>query len=181
MKEDATKSETQAPVEAPVEAPAETPAKTPSGLFRASSPFKALQEEVDRIFQAFSAPQTTWRGGLFAGPAAMGLRVDIGETDDQIQVVADLPGMAEEDVEVTLDNDILRLRAEKKSESTDSGTNWQVMERSHGVFERQVRVPDGIDADKVTARFDKGVLTVTLPKPPAPPPSAKRIAVQQSV
>ena len=108
----------------------------------------------------------------------MGLRVDIGESDGEIQVVADLPGMTEDEVEVELAEDVLRIRAERKSEDEKSDKTWQVIERSHGLFERQIRVPEGIDPDAVQARFEKGVLTVTLPKPPEQPKKTRRIAVE---
>ena len=160
--------------------PAE-PKKAPApSIFGSNSPFKALQDEMDRIFQAFSSPQTSWTGALSAASGAMGLRVDIGESDDEIQIVADLPGIAEDEVEVTLADDALRIHAERKHESDKSEKNWRVVERSHGVFERLIRVPEGIDADKVQARFEKGVLTVTLPKPPAPEKSSQRIAVKSA-
>ena len=155
----------------------DTRRKTPT-VFGSSSPFKVLQDEVDRIFQAFSAPQTSWKGGLFAGAGAMGLRVDIGESDGEIQVVADLPGMTEDEVEVELAEDVLRIRAERKSEDEKSDKTWQVIERSHGLFEHEIRVPEGIDPDAVQARFEKGVLTVTLPKPPEQPKKTRRIAVE---
>ena len=155
--------------------PAQRPA-TPTNV----SPFKAFQDEMDRMFHAFSMPQMPWRFGAGSGDGSLGLRVDISETDNEIQVQADLPGVAESDVDITLDDDLLRIRAEKKSESEKSEKNWQVVERSHGVFERAIRVPAGVDPDKVAAKFDKGVLTVTLPKPPEAPSKARRISVQST-
>ena len=159
------------------------PAGRAPSLFGGSfggSPFKALQDEMDRVFHAFSLPQMQWSTGEATGSGALGLRVDIGESDGEIQIKADLPGIAEDDVEVTLEDDMLRLRAEKKSEAEKSDKNWRVVERSHGVFERAIRVPSGIDPDKVEASFEKGVLTVTLPKPPDAASSAKRIAVRSA-
>ncbi|GAB5469998.1 MAG: hypothetical protein Kilf2KO_30280 [Rhodospirillales bacterium] len=142
------------------------------------SPFGAFQEEMDRMFHAFSMPQLPWRSGMGQGKGALGLRVDIAESDGEIQVQTDLPGVPEEAVEVTLDHDVLRIHAEKKSQSEKSDTTWLVAERSHGVFERAIRVPAGIDPDQVSAHFDKGVLTVTLPKPAETQGSARRIAVK---
>ena len=93
--------------------PAQRPA-TPTNV----SPFKAFQDEMDRMFHAFSMPQMPWRFGAGSGDGSLGLRVDISETDNEIQVQADLPGVAESDVDITLDDDLLRIRAEKKSESS---------------------------------------------------------------
>ena len=151
---------------------------TPS-VFGSANPFRSMQEEMDRMLHAFSLPQMKWNDAL-ARVGGMGLRVDIGETDKEIQIKADLPGIAEDDVEITLDEDVLHLRAEKKDETEKSEKDWTVVERSHGVFERYIRVPAGIDANKVAANFDKGVLTVTLPKPAEAKRSAKRIAVTAS-
>lgn len=142
-------------------------------------PFKSLQDEMNRIFHAFSVPQMSWSGGG-ATNGALGLRVDISESDDEIEVAADLPGVPEDDVEVTLEDDILRIRAEKKSETEKGDKTWRVVERSRGTFERAIRVPAGIDPDKVNARFDKGTLTVTLPKPPSAKPAARRISVKSA-
>lgn len=158
--------------------PAETTKTSPQPFFGASSPFRALKEEMDRMFHSFSAPHIAWNDGLKIGDSVIGLRVDIAETDDEIQVKADLPGLSEDDVEVTLDDDMLSLRAEKKSEAETDEKDWKVVERSHGVFERRIRVPGGIDADQVVASFDKGVLTVTLPKPAETASSARKIAIQ---
>ena len=152
------------------------PAPAEYSPFR-TSPFKALQEEMDRMFHAFSMPQMTW-SSTGATEGALGLRVDIAETDKEIEIKADLPGVPEKDVEVTLEDDVLRIRAEKRSETEKGDKNWRVVERSYGSFERSIRVPAGVDAKKVSARFENGVLTVTLPKPPSAKPSSQRISVK---
>ena len=153
---------------------------TPSAFLGGSNPFRAMQDEMDRMFHAFSMPRMKWNSPTDLNGGVMGLRVDIAETDDEIEIKADLPGIPEENVEVTLEDDILCLRAEKKSESEKDDKNWKVVERSYGFFERQIRVPQGLDAEQVQATFDKGVLTVTMPKPPTPEPAAKRIAVKST-
>ena len=85
------------------------------------------------------------------------------ENEKEIVVKADLPGLDEKDINLTIHNGVLSLRGEKKSEHTDERDNYHMMERSYGSFQRSIRLPDTIDEDKVEARFDKGVLTVTLP------------------
>ena len=92
--------------------------------------------------------------------------VDVSETDDEVQVTADLPGLTEKDVEVTLEDGALTIRGEKKEEREEKKRNYHLVERSYGRFERAVALPHGIDPGKVKARFRNGVLHVTLPKTP---------------
>ncbi|MEM7497663.1 MAG: Hsp20/alpha crystallin family protein [Pseudomonadota bacterium] len=146
-------------------------------VFGGPSMFRSLQEEMDRMFHAFSLPQMSWQSGAGSGSGALGLRVDIGETDKEIHVQADLPGVTEDEVEVTLEDDVLHIRAEKKIEADRTEKKMRVVERSHGLFERAIRMPAGIEPEKVTASFDKGVLSVTLPKPPEVASSSRRIAI----
>lgn len=146
-------------------------------LLGGPSMFRSFQEEMDRMLRAFSTPHMAWHSGAAPGQGALGLRVDIGETEGEIHVEADLPGVPEDAVEVTLDDDILRIRAEKKAQADKTEKNMRVIERSHGVFERAIRMPAGIDPEKVTARFDKGVLSVTLPKPAEATSTSRRIAI----
>lgn len=156
----------------------ETP--TVPSLFSGPSIFKSLQDEMDRVFQAYAMPQMSWRSAVAPGNGAMGLRVDIGESDKEIHIEADLPGVPEDAVEVTLEDDILRIHAERKEESEKSEKDWRVVERSRGIFERSIRMPAGIDPDKVEAHFDKGVLMVTLPKPTKMKAPAHRIPVKKA-
>ncbi|MEM8754406.1 MAG: Hsp20/alpha crystallin family protein [Pseudomonadota bacterium] len=142
----------------------------------APSPFQALHDEMDRFMSAFAPPQIGW-GAAPALDGALGLRVDVAETDDEIEVKADLPGVDRSDVDVTLDGDVLTLRAEKKASSDREEQDWKVRERAFGSFARSIRVPSGVDPSDVSAAFDDGVLTVRLPKPPGAKPAAK-IAVK---
>jgi len=147
----------------------------PASAERFPDPFRSMREEMSRMLSAFSMPQMTWSAGSTEGSLA--LRVDIAETDDEIEVTAELPGVPEKDIDVTLEDDVLRIRAEKKSEVEKGEKNWRVLERSYGAFERAIRVPAGIDPEKVNARFENGVLTVTLPKPPSAKSAAHKISV----
>jgi HSP20 family protein len=146
------------------------------GAFTGGSPFRSLQDEMDRMFRAFSTPETSLRAGP-SGNGVLGLRVDIGEGENEIEIKADLPGVPEDQVEVTLEEDVLRIRAEKKSETERKERDWRVTERSYGIFERAIRMPQGVDPEKVKADFEQGVLRITVPKPPEPKPQSKRIAV----
>jgi HSP20 family protein len=106
--------------------------------------------------------------------------LDVKETEKELVVTADLPGIDEKDVNLTLQDGVLTMRGEKKSERKDERENFHLVERSHGSFQRSIRLPETIDEDKVEARFDKGVLTVTLPKRPEMMKAEKKIAIKSS-
>jgi HSP20 family protein len=140
-----------------------TPAKTDnSGIgLRRASPFNLLQHEIDRVFDNF----TNWRSGL--EPIAFTPSMEVTETDTSIEVSTELPGMDEKDLEISLANDILTIRGEKKAEKEEKKKNYRLYERSYGSFERALALPPGVKADAIKASMNKGVLKVTLPKPAA--------------
>jgi HSP20 family protein len=91
-------------------------------------------------------------------------RVEVSETDDAFIVDAELPGMGEKDIELTLEDNVLTIKGEKKKEEETKKKNYYVSERSYGRFQRSLQLGPDIDADNVQASFKKGVLTVTVPK-----------------
>jgi len=145
-------------------------------------PFESLRREVDRLFEEFdrgfwrfpralSEMEPFWRRAT--GPA-----VDLVERETDYLVTAELPGMSEKDVELKLVNDMLTIKGEKKEEKEEKRKGYHLSERRYGSFERSFRVPDGVDGDKIEARFNKGVLTVTLPKKPEAMKAAKTIDIK---
>jgi HSP20 family protein len=125
-------------------------------------PFRTLQRQVDQLFSDFSRdiPGTGWnRSGSF------GLAVDVVEGGKDITVTTDLPGVEEKDISVTLSGGMLTIKAEKKSEKDEKGKDYRLSERSFGMFERSMELPFKADASKVDAKFEKGVLKVTVAKP----------------
>jgi HSP20 family protein len=90
--------------------------------------------------------------------------VDLSEDENEITVKAELPGLEAKDVELTLDQGVLTIRGEKKFEGEEKKENYHRIERSYGSFVRSVPLPRAVKSDKVKAKFDKGVLTVTMPK-----------------
>jgi HSP20 family protein len=119
------------------------------------------------------------------GPFALGSamtsfnpQLDVSETDREFLIAAELPGMDEKDVEVSVSNSLLTLRGEKKNEREDKRKGYYRMERSYGMFERTIPVPEGVDLDKVEASFKKGVLTVVLPKSVDYQKERKRIPIK---
>ena len=89
---------------------------------------------------------------------------EVSETDDEFLVKAELPGMDEKDIEVSMEGDELTVRGEKKREHEEKHRNYHFSELSYGEFCRTVQLPPGVDRDKAKAQFKKGVLTLTLPK-----------------
>lgn len=139
--------------------------------------FSQLHREIDQLFE------DVWRG--FEGPAFGGAggrrmmpRIDFSETDKEVEVTAELPGLDEKDVEVTLADGVLTIKGEKKSERTEEGKDVHVSERSYGSFQRVVQLPQGVDADNVTADFSKGILTVKAPKLPELQANSKKIEIK---
>ena len=92
--------------------------------------------------------------------------MDVRETDKDIVVEAELPGIDEKDVSLSLQDGVLTIRGEKKHEHEEEKENYRMMERRYGSFQRSVRLPDTMDEDKVEASFNNGVLKVSLPKHP---------------
>lgn len=141
-------------------------------------PFRSLQTEIDRVFNDFN------RGfglpGLTEGVAGSGLapRIDVSETNGAVEITAELPGVSEDEVDVTLVDDVLTIKGEKKSETEDKQKNYHLIERSYGAFRRAIRLPYEVDPKKVEARFDKGVLKVVLPKPPEVEAKSQKISIK---
>ncbi|CAN7525371.1 MULTISPECIES: Hsp20/alpha crystallin family protein [Aminobacter] len=139
-------------------------------------PFMSLHRNVNRlfdeVFRGFDTPSVfgrmTPRNGAWPS-------VEFSENDKEIRVVAEMPGLDENDVEVLLDDGVLTLRGEKKSETEDK--DRQFSERYYGRFERRLALGREVDEDRVEAAFKNGVLTVTLPKTEKAQANAKRIAI----
>src|SRR6516165_6928543 len=129
-------------------------------FWRGEDPFRSLFQEVQKTFDDFS------RRSPFArfGPDIP--KIDVAESKNAIDVTAELPGVDEKDVDITLADDVLTIRGEKKSEreEQDKDKNWHVVDRSYGSFSRSIPLPFEPDASKVEAKFDKGVLRIRLPK-----------------
>jgi HSP20 family protein len=104
--------------------------------------------------------------------------VDVVEKEKEYQLLAELPGLDEKDVEVSVADDILTIKGEKKEEKEEKAKNYYVSERRYGTFQRSFQLPAGVDAEKIEANFQKGVLTVTLPKAPEALKKEKKIAIK---
>ena len=137
-------------------------------------PLLSLHREVNRLFddvvRGFGVP-------AFAGTerALLSPRLELGETDAEIRVTAELPGLDEKDVEILAEDGVLTLRGEKKSEVENKDRGYS--ERSYGRFERRIALRRTGETDKASASFRNGVLTVTLPKSAAATDNVRRIPI----
>jgi HSP20 family protein len=162
-----------------------------TGTNPSAHPFGSLHREIDRLFDDFT------RGLDVLGRAQVNLvpSMDVTETDKEIVITAEMPGLERKDVEISLEDDVLTIRGEKRveSEQGDKGEktaksdksnnknnqqNYHLSERSYGVFYRVLQLPSGIDPSKVQATMSKGVLKITIPKPARS--EAKKIEVKEA-
>ncbi|HPA47397.1 MAG TPA: Hsp20/alpha crystallin family protein [bacterium] len=140
------------------------------------SPFRtlnALRSEMDRFFDTplFGEGEHPFFGSAYA-PA-----IDVSEEADKIVIKADLPGMDRDGVDISITDNVLTLKGERKQEKEDKGRNWHRIERSYGTFARSVVLPGTVDHDKVTAEYKNGVLLITAPKTEAAKPKQIKVEV----
>lgn len=129
------------------------------GFRRNEHPFDLLHREIDELFESY------FRGfgnldRRFTEPAGF----EVSETDEEIRVKAELPGMDEKDIDISIDENVLTIRAERKDEREEKKRNYQVSEMSYGSFQRSLPLNMAVDRDRAKAKFKRGVLTLTLPK-----------------
>src|ERR1700730_3815259 len=137
-----------------------------------SSPFSALQQEIDRLFDGFSR-------GFSGFPAReMMPSMDLSETDKEIEITAELPGLEEKDIQLNVADNVLTIRGEKKNEREETEKDYHLVERSYGSFTRSIQLPDGVNPYSIKAVMSKGVLKVTVPKPA--PAQTKKIDIKSA-
>ena len=142
---------------------------------RGSDPFTAFRREMDRLFETFGRDLGWSSGDLPAG--AMAPSVDVTESDTELKIEAEMPGVDEKDVDVRLTDNVLTIRGEKKAEKEEKKKDYHMVERSYGSYARSITLPFAADPDKVKASFKNGVLSITLPKSPELAAKAKKIAI----
>jgi len=139
------------------------------------NPFMSLQREIDRLFDDFT------RGFPAFGKGSAGdlmPSMDVTETDKDIEITAELPGLEEKDVQINLADNLLTIRGEKKAEKEQKDKDYRLVERSYGSFSRTLELPDGVNPDAIKASIAKGVLKVTVPKPA--PAQVKKVEVKSA-
>lgn len=165
-----------------------TPLKKTEGAAEGfMQPFESLRKEVDRLFEDFD--RGGWRSPFhrprfdmpplfksewnWSSPA-----VDITDNEQAYEVTAELPGLEDKDVEVSVANDRLTIKGEKHEEKEEEKKDYHLRERHYGTFRRTFGLPEGVDADAITADFKNGVLKVTLPKKPEAQTPEKKIEIK---
>lgn len=150
--------------------------------------WQSFRNDMQRLFDQFwsrgflpSLPRAfdiepMWRQWPSVGLARPA--VDYSEDDKAYRITAELPGMSEKDIDVSLSGDTLTIKGEKRSEKEEKAKNYYLSERSYGSFQRSFTLPDGVDRDKIEASFATGVLTLTLPKTPETVKQQKKIEVK---
>ena len=140
--------------------------------------FSAMRDEMNRVLERFeggkpllSTPVSRWISGIVAP------EVDVRENDTTVIVEAELPGVDEKDIAVTVANGYLTIKGEKRSESEQSEESYYVAERNFGSFQRSLRLPDSIDESNIEASFENGVLKISAPKRADAPKSGRQIPI----
>jgi len=164
---------------------------------RIQHPLLALREEVDHLFDSFFSgfelgpfgdlgrsmrtdPFRRFEGALSGlGPAhaMLSVKADVRETDDVYRIEAELPGVEEDGIEVSVTDDVLTITGEKKEEKKEDREDYHLTERHYGSVKRTFPVPDTVDLSKAEASFKNGVLKITMPKKAQAKPKAKKIPI----
>jgi HSP20 family protein len=147
------------------------PFREGGALMRADFGLFGLHREIDRLFSEFA------QGTGPAGTQSIIPSIEISETDKTVEISAEMPGLERKDVEISIEDDTLTIRGEKKIEESKKDKNVQLSERTYGVFYRVLQLPSGIDPSSVQATMSNGVLKITIPKPAKSEP--KKIEVKE--
>jgi HSP20 family protein len=169
--------------------PTKTGGKGPVSMFEeAWHPLLRIRAEMDRLFEDFQSlmptPSVGRSGALEPFRAvhrmfgALTPAVSLAEKDDSYELTAEVPGLDEKDVQITLRDDVLTIKGEKQAEAEEKTHGYYFSERRFGSFQRSFQLTDDVDPEKIEARFKNGVLTVTLPKNPAATKEEKKIPIK---
>lgn len=142
---------------------------------RAPEPFGYLRNQINRVFDDFWGEP--WLGPRNEMAAGFWPQVDVTETDKEIKVSAEIPGVEPKDLDVTVEDNMLTIKGEKKYEREEKEKGQYRMERSYGSFQRAIELPAEVDESRAKAEFKKGVLRLTLPKRPGAQSRRKKIPI----
>lgn len=157
-------------------------------------PWPALTNLRDELEQLFDDTSRGWRfprlsRSMLEPEALRGLSeslktgvpaVDVVENDDNVLITVELPGMSDEDVDISVSDDLLTIKGEKKEERDETKDEVQICERRYGAFQRSFRVPENVAVDKITARSKDGILELTLPKTEEAKREVRKISIGKS-
>lgn len=150
------------------------------------SPFDALHREINRVFDSFFDDFANFPSrSLFDRALSTEFtrsftpKFNINETDKEIKIDVELPGLTEQDVKVDYQDGVLTVEGEKKFQKEDKKDNYHLIEHSYGSFRRSVRLPDGIKEDEITAKMKNGVMQIVVPKDEKAQSKVKKIEVKK--
>jgi HSP20 family protein len=144
--------------------------------WRPTHDLTSMREEMNRLFDNFFSGLPERRRGLLESEWAPS--IDVAETDEDIVVTAELPGVKQEEVDITIADDVLTLKGEKKEEKEVKEKNYHRIERSYGSFQRSISLPTGTKADEAKASYKDGILCITIPKAEEAKPKQIKIDVE---
>jgi HSP20 family protein len=142
------------------------------------NPFEQFRREMDNLFDGFLSEWPMRSSFLDRRMGTFLPQVEVSETEKEVRVTAELPGMDEKQVEVNLTQGVLTIKGEKREEHEENKRDFHHSELRYGMFERAIPLPADIDADKAKASFKKGVLRITLPKTAEAQSNRRRIPVE---
>ena len=131
-----------------------------------------IRDPFNSFFDAMMLAPQPFEPPAFAGP-----KMDVADLKDKIEVKVELPGMDEKDIELSMDDGVLTISGEKKTETQSDDKGYSLKECSYGSFSRSIRLPENIADDKIAAKFDKGVLMVDVPKKEPTTAKSRKIAI----
>ncbi len=154
--------------------------QTSGSISRFRDPFSKMREEMDRVFDSFLGREFFGRpsGISEAGRrSGMSFDLDVRENGHELVFEAELPGIDEKDVQISVRDGVLSVKGEKKSERDEKKDTYHLVERSYGSFERSFRLPEAADQENIKADFEKGVLRVVVPKRPEAAKAERKIPI----
>lgn len=148
----------------------------------AEEPLQALQADINRAFEAFwrNVPSTSFRANWGMSLQAAEPKIDLFETDKEVEISAEMPGLDEGDIEVSLSDTCVTIKAEKLACRDRQGGGYRINERVYGTVERTIPLPTVVDQDGVKASYRNGVLTINVPKVVGAGKDVKHILVNKS-
>lgn len=141
-------------------------------------PFNSLRKEVDDIFNQF-----TDRFGMFNRQTSEGFQIpalDVDETETALEITAEMPGVYEADIDVSVTDSVLTIHGEKQSTKQSKDSARRISERSFGVFERTIALPFKCEVDSIDAQYDNGVLQISIPKPENLESKPQKVAIKSA-
>jgi HSP20 family protein len=148
------------------------------GWFDRSHPFSSLREEIDDVFSHYFAPLARDKNSddVFAMPTSL----DMSETKNVVNVVLDVPGIDEQNIEISFIDGALDISGHREEEAEEKEADFHRVERSYGAFRRRIALPCEVDADKIKAKLKNGVLKIKLPKSAKAKSNGRKIEISTS-